>query len=226
MSQIAYFKRQAKNLFRDYKTKTPSFNDILTDYHYSENGFSLMKAQHIIACMAGFGKWGDLLKASTPELELAKLLFDNKDKIPVQHWKKYISEIEHDYGINFDAEARLSAYKHDYKVTFGIEKNKKSQLVSKPKEDIQIISLPLSEQDRAEFIESANRVFEAVLWRMIPSNPGITLKLWNAEDYVDNMLTNEMIPISKNYALSLIDAFMVHHVLGLAKQADKMTEQS
>ncbi len=140
--------------------------------------------------------------------------------------KKYISEIEYDYGINFDAEARLSAYKHDYEVTFAINKNKKSQLVSKPKEDIQIISLPLSKQDRAEFIESANRFFEALLWRMIPSNPGITLKLWSAEDYVDTMLTNKMIPISKNYALSLIDAFMVHHVLGLAKQADKMTEQS
>lgn len=226
MSQIPYFKRQSKKIIKDYKNKKPSFNDMLAEYHCSENSFCLMKAQHIVACMAGFGKWGDLLKASAPELELAKLLFDNRDKIPVQHWKKYISDIEHSFGINFDDEARLSAFKQDYEVAFGENKNKKSQLASKPKEDIQILSLPLSEQDRAEFIESAIRVFETVLWRIIPRNPGITLKLWSAEDYVDNLLATEMLPISKNYALSLIDAFMVHHVLGLAKQADKMVEQS
>lgn len=224
MSQVPYFKRQSKKNLKDYKTKKSSLNDILPEYHCSENSFCLMKAQHTVACLAGFGKWEDLLKTSAPELELAKLLFDNRDKIPVQNWKKYIFDIEHSFGINFDAEARLSAFKHDYEVAFEKNKNKKSQLASKPKEDIQIISLPLSELDRVEFIEKANRVFEAILWRIIPRNPGKILKLWNAENYIDNMLAKEMFPISRNYALSLIDISLVHHVLGLVLQTDQMTE--
>ena len=61
---------------------------------------------------------------------------------------------------------------------------------------------------------------------MLPRNPEQTRKLWNAEDYVDNMLTKDMLPISRDYALSLIDAFLVHHVLGLATQADEMAKQS
>lgn len=61
---------------------------------------------------------------------------------------------------------------------------------------------------------------------MMPCNPELTRKLWNAEDYVDHFLTEDMLPINRDYAMSLIDAFMVHHVLGLATQADKMAEQS
>jgi len=53
-----------------------------------------MKAQHIIALMSGFDKWADLVKASEAELDLAKLLFDNQDKISIEHWRKYISAIE------------------------------------------------------------------------------------------------------------------------------------
>jgi hypothetical protein len=64
------------------------------------------------------------------------------------------------------------------------------------------------------------------MWRMVPRNPGLTLKLWDAEDFVDNLLTKDMLPISREYALSLIDSFLVHHVLGLAAQADKMAKQS
>lgn len=98
MSHIEHFKRQAKNLFKDFKTKTsyidnvdsnsyykyaPKYFDIdsiLSEYRYDEDDFSLMKAQHIIARMVGFDNWAALLKASQAELELAKLLFDNRDK--------------------------------------------------------------------------------------------------------------------------------------------------
>jgi 2-oxo-4-hydroxy-4-carboxy--5-ureidoimidazoline (OHCU) decarboxylase len=88
---------------------------------------------------------------------------------------------------------------------------------------VQITSLPLNDTDRAEFIEAANNVFETVMWRMEPRNPDLTRKLWNVEDYVNTLLTEDMLSISKDYALSLIDAFLVHYVAGLAGQADQMT---
>ena len=229
MTQISYFRRQAKNLHKDYKAKESYIDDLLLDYRFDKNDFCLMKAQHIVALMCGFGKWADLSKASEIELELAKLLFDNQDKIPVKHWKEYISAIERDNGMTLDAETRLEIFKHDYEVTFGAQprggretENKKALKKQKLNQDSQITSLPLNEEDRAEFIEIANSVFKTVLLRMMPRNPGLVRKLWNAENYVDNMLTEDMLPISRDYAISLIDAFLVHHVSGLITQADKM----
>lgn len=229
MTQISYFKRQAKNLHKDYKAKAPYIDDLLLDYRFGKDDFCLMKAQHIVALMSGFAKWTDLSKASEIELELAKLLFDNQDKIPVEHWKKYISAIERDNGITLDAETRLEIFKHDYEVTFGAQprngsevEDKKSSQKQKLNPDSQITSLPLNKEDRAEFIEIANSVFKTVLLRMMPRNPGLVRKLWNAENYVDNMLMEDMLPISRDYAASLIDAFLVHHVAGLSAEADKM----
>jgi hypothetical protein len=40
-----------------------------------------MKAQHIIANMVGFRRWAELVNVSEPELELAKSLFDNQDRV-------------------------------------------------------------------------------------------------------------------------------------------------
>lgn len=89
------------------------------------------------------------------------------------------------------------------------------------KDDL-ITALPLDERDRAEFIEAANDVFETVLERVEPRHPDATRRLWNAEHYVDRvLLTKDMLPISREYALSLIDAFLVHHVIDLAVQADE-----
>lgn len=86
----------------------------------------------------------------------------------------------------------------------------------------QITALPLTSTDRAEFVETANQVFEAVLDRIEAENPEGTRKLWNPEYYVDKiLLTDDMLPIDRDYALSLIDAFLVHHVVDLAVQADK-----
>lgn len=84
----------------------------------------------------------------------------------------------------------------------------------------QITSLPLSKEDRAEFIETANRVFESVIERMRPRSPDEARKLWDAGDYVDNLLQPDMLPIDREYALSLIDAFLVGHVVSLAGEAD------
>lgn len=130
MTYIEYFKLQAKNLFRDYKTKTPHFDDAINDYMYEynpkyfdvdrilveygwdERDFTLMKAQHTIALMVGFNKWGSLLKASEAELELAKLLFDNQGKITLDDWEMYIVFAEDDNNQSFDSESRLEIFKH------------------------------------------------------------------------------------------------------------------
>ncbi len=130
MTHIPYFKRQSKNLFKDYKTKTPYIDDvhgftsykynpkyydienILYDYECDEDDFSLMKAQHIIACMIGFYKWADLSKASEPELELAKAIFDNPDKINIDDWEMYIAYAERETKTTFDPESKLEILKH------------------------------------------------------------------------------------------------------------------
>ncbi|AWI58435.1 hypothetical protein [Sinorhizobium fredii] len=129
MTPIEYLKLQAKNLFRDFKTKTPVFDEVLGDYLYEynpkyfdidrivvehdldEEDFSLMNAQHIIALMVGFRKWTELVKASDAELELAKLLFDNQHKIYIDDWHDYIADAEDMNGTAFDPESRLEIFK-------------------------------------------------------------------------------------------------------------------
>ena len=130
MTHIAYFKRQAKNLFKDYKTKTPyldkvdgsscykydpkyfDIDGILLAFDYDEDDFSLMKAQHIIARMIGFYKWTDLLKAPEAELELAKAIFDNQDKINIDDWEMYLAYAERENKTTFDPGAKLEILKH------------------------------------------------------------------------------------------------------------------
>jgi hypothetical protein len=85
----------------------------------------------------------------------------------------------------------------------------------------QITSLPLGEADRAAFIAAANNVFESVLDRIEAENPEQVRRLWDAGRYVDDLLTESMLPIDRGYALSLIDAFLVHHVVDLAVRADR-----
>lgn len=256
MKPLDYFKLQAKNLFKDYKTKKPVFDEIIKKYLYEytpkyfdvdgivcdwdldEDNFTLMKAQHVIAQMVGFDKWAELINASEVELELAKLLFDNQDKVYLEDWLMYLDSVEDQIGL-LDDESKLDLFKEvhlkqesefhnpwpDYRLH---KKNEKidglaeRKQLEQPVHDIQITSLPLSQADHAEFVATANEVFETILERIEPNNPVETRKLWDAEDYIDNhLLTNDMLPISRGYALSLIDAILVHHVIGLAVQADK-----
>lgn len=84
-----------------------------------------------------------------------------------------------------------------------------------------ITSLPLDNEDRAEFIETANKAFETVLRRMEPQDPDAIRKVWDAAYYVDHHLIGDgMLPIDRDYALSLIDAFLVHYVLELIDQVN------
>lgn len=100
----------------------------------------------------------------------------------------------------------------------------------KPKLPIQgrvgfeISKLPLDVDFRAEAIDVANAAFERVFEGIEPDNPKMTRKLWNAEKHIDeDHFSQENLPIDSEYALSLIEAFMLSHVVGLATTADKMT---
>lgn len=87
----------------------------------------------------------------------------------------------------------------------------------------EISKLPLDVNFRAEAIDVANAAFERVFERIEPDNPKMTRKLWNAEMHVDeDHFSQENLPIDSEYALSLIEAFMLSHVVGLATTADKL----
>jgi hypothetical protein len=70
-----------------------------------------MNAQRIIAKLVGFQKWTEMLKASPPALELAKLLFDNMHKINNEEWVIYITDIEHEDDVLFNDESKLDIFK-------------------------------------------------------------------------------------------------------------------
>lgn len=87
----------------------------------------------------------------------------------------------------------------------------------------QITSLPVDTAYRKEAIDLANSTFEMVMRRIEPDNPKDTRALWDPEDYIDNHhLRADMLPIDSEHALSLIEAFLVHHVVDLAVRADGM----
>jgi len=134
MTHIEFFKLQAKNLLRDYKTQyhdkegLPQYearifndiDDIVFNCDINEDGaFTLMNAQHAIATLAGFSKWGDLLKASEVDQEIGKLLFANRNytggvmtnivrSVIVEDWKNYSLSNKLD---RIDAQTRLKVFK-------------------------------------------------------------------------------------------------------------------
>ena len=94
MDFINYFKHQAKNLLKDFKTRrynksnksyeyTPKYFDIggifffleVPDYK-DDFTFTLMNAQHVIAKVVGFDKWENLIRASESAQNSAKERLD------------------------------------------------------------------------------------------------------------------------------------------------------
>lgn len=275
MSHIAYFKRLAKNLFRDYKTQysyidsvsgdkwygyLPKFFDmeqIFFDFYdkFDEKNFCLMKAQHLLAQMLKFEKWQDLLDASNDELELAKLIWENRNRVSPLGWTYVVMEIEEQTGKNMSAGDQIQTlksaldldreafdYTEDEDPNYLLDERSKNECEKlyherqKPEQvpnytsvehsSEQISTLPLSKENRAEFIKIANEVFESVILRIEPQNPEITRKLWYeknyAEDFIDNgLLKKDMLPITKDYAVSLIDAFLIPVVISLVADTDK-----
>lgn len=151
MVNVDYFKQQAKNLLKDYNTKTfdenegfyvynPRFfndiDDIVINFDINEEEpFSLMNAQHIIARLSGFYKWNELIKASDARLELGKLLLTNREdyqeklglftnmseSLIVDEWKDY----EEKFLKDFDDDAKLEVFKQVF-LDEGTSKNTKN----------------------------------------------------------------------------------------------------
>lgn len=128
MNTIEYFKLQAKNLHRDFKTQitlvdesgrlqfdySPKYfqiNDVISDFDIDEENFTLMNAQHVIAKITNFDSWATLLKASPAELELAKLLYDYQDRIDLIGWQHYIADAQSMNEIKLDAEIQVDIFK-------------------------------------------------------------------------------------------------------------------
>lgn len=129
MDTIDYFKLQAKNLHKDFKTKTPVLDKtataflfeytpryfdvemIISDFGIDEENFSLMNAQHVIAKIANFDKWASLLKALPAELELAQLLYDHQNRIDLTGWQFYIADAQAMNEDELDSESQVEIFK-------------------------------------------------------------------------------------------------------------------
>jgi hypothetical protein len=129
MKTIEYFKLQAKNLHKDFKTQTSYFDsklgrnlyeyepkyfkidNLVFDFEINQNQFKLMNAQHIIAKLSGFNKWTDMSNVSSSRLELSKLLYDNMDRVSVRDWERYISGVEAENKLTLDDEFKLQIFK-------------------------------------------------------------------------------------------------------------------
>lgn len=108
MSHLKFIKKQAKQLYKDWKSHTeiegtngfvayhynPKFFNIDNLFFYyelspdDEKKFSLMKAQHMVAQMVGYTKWTELIQATDKELELAAILLKHfKDVGCIKAWE-------------------------------------------------------------------------------------------------------------------------------------------
>lgn len=128
MNTIDYFKLQAKNLLRDFKTKTLVYDEEIKDYLYEykpkyfdidlvvanfnidEDDFTLMNAQHVIAKIANFDSWTALLNSSPAVLELSKLLYDYQDRIDLIGWQFYIAGAQAMNEIELDALIQIEIF--------------------------------------------------------------------------------------------------------------------
>jgi len=159
MKHCDFFKLQAKNLLRDYKTQfwneeegvfdyEPRFfndiDEIVMNFNLDEEKpFGLMSAQHLIAKLAGFEKWTEMVVASESAQEIGKLQLINRHEtggiftnlvpsVIVENWKEYCQENNLD---KVDDETKLTIFKE---VFLGegeiIEEVKKSPKVKLTKE--------------------------------------------------------------------------------------------
>lgn len=107
MDNIIFFKKEAKKLFKDFKTLEWEWDEVVDDYlatfkpnffdideiflslgiEYEElKSMTLMKSQHILAVLLGFESWSDLINSDKYRLEIAKIIFQNQDKVSWEDW--------------------------------------------------------------------------------------------------------------------------------------------
>jgi len=258
MTPIEYLKLQAKNLHKDFKTQTSSFdpklgrnrydyeprffkiNLLVDDFNINEENFKLGNAQHVVAKLCGLEKWTDLSKASPAKIEWSILLYTNMDTLEVRDWDQYVFDIETSNNVKLDDEFKLQIFKEGFfdwqkdvsYEDYRLSKDEETEIEweHEPVSSVateKITLLPLADEYREEFIQEANRLFERIFNRIEPEHPEATRRLWDVERYIDeDLLRPDMLPIRKDCALSLIDAFLVGHVIQLAAQADDIAESS
>ncbi len=124
MDYIKYFKSQAKKLYKDFQTHyipdgesiyfySPKYwfdiDDIILSFDIDEADFCLMKAQHVVAFLANFKCWNDLINADMYQLELGYYLVEHRENNMLEKWQHYEAYPE---LADFDSEAKLDIFKH------------------------------------------------------------------------------------------------------------------
>lgn len=232
--------KKRRNVY-EYDPKFFKIDLLIHDFNINEQNFKLGNAQHVIAKLCGLDKWTDLLKASPAKIELSIQLYNNMDRVEVRDWDEYVSHIETENKVKLDDDFKLqiftevflegeqNVYYDDYRLLkdeeteIEWEQDDASSSTSNEKGS----SLPLTEDDRKELIETANRAFNRVIERIEPDNPDLTRSLWDAERYIDEeFLKDEILSIDRDYAFSLIDAFLVGYVIQLAAEADDQVKNT
>lgn len=87
-----------------------------------------------------------------------------------------------------------------------------------------ITELPLTGFLRKEAVSIAEAAFVTALGRMEARNPRKARSQWDPEAFVDRVLTEEMLPIDTDNALSLFEAFIVMDAVDAAVAADAEAE--
>ncbi len=124
MDYIKYFKSQAKKFYKDFQSQYKIENDVIYDYKpkfwldineiiisfdINEDDFSLMKAQHIIANLANFKSWDELIHANEYLLEIGYYLIENRGDDFLDRWQWYESHAQLN---RFDDAGKLDIFKH------------------------------------------------------------------------------------------------------------------
>ncbi len=82
-TQIEYFKREAKKLFKQVTADNPEAKERVLKVLKDPSDISLMRVQHVIAVESGFLKWEDLIRASELELRRAVTRSKNRTATPL-----------------------------------------------------------------------------------------------------------------------------------------------
>ena len=168
MSNLEFFKNEAKKFLKDWQSQTKTTeNDGFISYHYDwkfynvgdlfyyfelddkdKQDIKLSRAQHWISRMVGFKKWDDLIHASDVELELAEFLLRRfKTAQDVQNWE----EICQFTGVSkLDSELKLDYARHYYDL------GDRAAIANQPVDQITILSGKLKSAELNRFSDENN----------------------------------------------------------------------
>jgi len=168
MSNLEFFKNEAKKFLKDWQTQTQTVeSDGFISYHYSskfydvgdlffyyelddkdEQNIKLARAQHYIAKMVGFKKWDDLVHASETELELAELLLRRfKNAQDVQDWEETLMFT----GVEQYGKEAVLDYARQY-----YELGDRKEIVNLPSEKLTILSGKMKSEEFKKFSDENN----------------------------------------------------------------------